>query len=105
MRKKILDLLISLLFLVIAFSGCLKEDKKELSVGRIISNFSNAVNNVNSYKFSSKGLTTKTVVDNSDTSITEMLSFSNGTIDIAESETTKSGINLLWQIFFIISYV
>ena len=82
MRKKILSILIFLLFLIIAFCGCYEENKKELSVEQIISNFSNAVNNVSSYRFSSNGLTTKTVIDNSDANITEMLSFSNGTIDI-----------------------
>jgi len=82
MKKKLLSFLFAILLVTVFISGCFEEEKKELSMGKIKTNFLNAIKDVDSYKYSINGSSTQKVINESGTSIIEMLNVSNGTVDI-----------------------
>lgn len=82
MNKKLLSLLCTLLLVTIVISGCLEEEKKELSLAQINTKFLNAIKDVDSYKYNISGSTTQTLVNESGTSGIVMLTFSKGSVDI-----------------------
>jgi len=83
--KGILSLIIVITLLTIVISGCF-ENKEGLSAEQVKNSFLNAVESVASYKYTTSGSSTQMVVNESGTSVTEMLYIGNGSVDISNHD-------------------
>jgi len=107
MKEKLLIFLFALLLVTIFISGCVEEEKKELSLAQIKTNFLNTIKDVDSYKFNISSSSTQKVVNESGTNIIEMLTFSNGSVDIVnynlkfEKEYSNIGKNDQMKIYIL----